>query len=127
MTGTSLGVVTVLLLSVAGGLGAATRFVLDGVLRRRLPLLPTVVINVTGSLALGLLAGAALRDAVAGSVAAVLGTGFLGGYTTFSTASAETVRLLAERRLVAATLTSVGMLALSVGACAAGLALTRTG
>lgn len=118
---------TMILLVLAGGLGAAARFVLDGVLRRHVPLLPTLVVNVTGSLALGLLAGAALRGAVPGSVAAVVGTGFLGGYTTFSTASAETVRLLAERRFAAAVVTSIGMLVLSVGACAAGFVLARAG
>jgi CrcB protein len=67
-----------------------------------------------------------LRDAVPAGVAAALGTGFLGGYTTFSTASAETVRLLQHRRYVAAAVTSVAMLVLSVGACAAGMVLART-
>lgn len=113
---------TAVLLALAGGLGAATRLVVDGVVRRRFPLLPTLVVNVSGSLLLGLLAGLALADAVGGSASAVLGTGFLGGYTTFGTASAETVRLVAERRFAAAAVTSVGMLALSVGACAAGFA-----
>jgi len=55
----------------------------------------------------------------------VLGTGFRGGYTTFSTASTETVRLLHARRYLAAALTSAGMLVLSVAARAGGLALTR--
>jgi len=117
--------VTAVLLALAGGLGAATRFVVDGVVRRRFPLLPTLVVNVSGSLLLGVLAGLALRGAVAGSTLAVVGTGFLGGYTTFGAASAETVRLLAERRFAAAALGSVGMLALSVGACAAGFVLAR--
>lgn len=116
---------TAVLVVLAGGLGAATRFVVDGVLRRRFPLVPTLVVNVSGSLLLGLIAGLALRGAVPGSVLAVLGTGLLGGYTTFSAASAESVRLLAERRYVAAALTAVGMLALSVAACAAGYALGR--
>lgn len=120
-------VVLAVLVAAAGGLGAATRFVVDGVLRRRLPVVPTLVVNVSGSLLLGLLAGLALRDAVPGSVVAVLGTGFLGGYTTFSTASAESVRLLAERRFASAVVTSVGMLVLSVAACAAGVAVGRAG
>ncbi len=116
---------TAVLLALAGGLGAAARFVVDGVVRRRFPLVPTMVVNVGGSFALGLLAGLALRGAVGAPVLAVLGTGFLGGYTTFGTASAETVRLVAERRFAAAALTSVGMLLASVAACAAGYALTR--
>lgn len=116
---------TALLVALAGGLGAATRFVVDGVVRRRFPLLPTLVVNVSGSLALGLLAGLALRGAVPGAVLTVLGTGFLGGYTTFGTASAETVRHVAERRWAAAILGSVGMLVAGVVACAAGVALGR--
>jgi fluoride exporter len=114
-----------LLLAVAGGLGAATRFVVDGVVRARFPLLPTLVVNVSGSLLLGLLAGLALGGTEGGPVVAVLGTGFLGGYTTFSAASAETVRLLADGRLAPAALSSAGMLLASVAACAAGVALGR--
>ena len=114
-----------LAVAVAGGLGAATRFVVDGAVRRRFPLVPTLLVNVSGSFLLGLVAGLVLREAVAPGVGTVLGTGFLGGYTTFGTASAETVRLLQHRRYVAAALTSVGMLVLGVAACAAGLALGR--
>ncbi len=116
---------TAVLIALAGGLGAATRFVVDGVVRARFPLLPTLVVNVTGSLVLGLLAGLANDGTVGNTAAAVLGTGFLGGYTTFSAAGAETVRLLADRRFAAAALVSVGMLLASVGACAAGVALGR--
>ena len=112
-----------LLVALAGGLGAATRFVVDGEVRRRFPLLPTAVGNVTGSLLLGLVAGLVLRQGLPPTWAAVLGTGFLGGYTTFSTASTETVRLLQERRYAAAAGTSLGMLVLSVAACAAGVAI----
>jgi CrcB protein len=121
VTGLALGVVVAL----AGGLGASTRFVVDGVVRRRFPLVPTLVVNVTGSFLLGVVAGLVLREAVAPAAATALGTGFLGGYTTFSTASAETVRLLQHRRYVAAAATAVGMLVLSVAACAAGAALVR--
>lgn len=114
---------TAVLLALAGGLGAATRFVVDGALRRRFPLLSTAAVNITGSLLVGVLAGLALRGGVTGPLPVVIGTGFLGGYTTFSTASAESVRLLAARRPVAAAVTSVGMLGLSIGACAAGVVL----
>ncbi|WNB85823.1 CrcB family protein [Cellulomonas sp. ATA003] len=117
------GVLVAVAVALAGGLGAATRFVVDGALRARLSVATTLAVNVTGSLALGLLAGLTLRHGLAGPWAAVLGTGFLGGYTTFSTASTETVRLLQAGRYAAAVLTSVGTLVLSVAACAAGLAL----
>jgi fluoride exporter len=112
-----------LLIAIAGGLGAATRFVVDGEVRRRFPLLPTAVVNVSGSLLLGVVAGLTLRHGLPASSAAVLGTGFLGGYTTFSTASTEAVRLLQARRYAVAAATAVVPLVLSVAACAAGIVL----
>jgi CrcB protein len=117
-------VITLLLVSVAGGLGAVARFLLDGLVRSRLAVrypVGTTVINVTGSLLLGLVTGLALGGLVSDSWHLVLGTGFLGGYTTFSTASVDTVRLLQERRLLAATANAVGMLVVSVLAAAGGL------
>jgi CrcB protein len=90
-----------LLVSMAGGLGAVARLVLDGLIRGRHALeypVGTTLINVSGSFLLGLLGGLALRHALPTSLHLVLGTGFLGGYTTFSAASVETVRLLQDRR-----------------------------
>lgn len=120
---------TILLLALAGGAGAATRFVTDAVVARhnrfRVPL-GTVVINVTGSLLLGLLAGLfafSPADSTAATVKAVIGTGFCGGYTTFSTASVEAVRLWSAEgpgtgiRYAAVTLVA------SLAAAAVGLAL----
>ena len=116
---------TVALLGLAGGLGAGTRFVVDGVVRARIrSALPvgTILINVTGSLLLGLLAGAALRGA-APELLAVAGTGFLGGYTTFSTASVETIRLIQASRPGTAALNAFGTLATALAAAAVGLLL----
>ena len=115
---------TLLLVALAGGLGAVARLVLDGVLRARASGRhpgATMVVNVTGSLLLGLvtgLAGAALLPPV---WRLVLGTGVLGGYTTFSTAAVETVRLGQERRWAAAAVSGLGMLVLSVLVAGLGL------
>ena len=79
------------------------RFVVDGLVRTRLGArLPwgTAIINVSGSFLLGLLTGLATRG-MPQEVLVVAGTGLLGGYTTFSTASVETVRLLQQRRIAA--------------------------
>ena len=108
----------------AGGIGAATRFVVDGLVKDRLgSAYPwgTTVINVSGSFALGLVTGLALQAVVAPEWKAVLGTGLLGGYTTFSTASVETVRLLAVGRRGAAVANGLGMLVACVGVASLGL------
>ncbi|HEY8700666.1 MAG TPA: CrcB family protein [Arthrobacter sp.] len=121
-----MNVLTVLLLGLAGGLGAGTRFVADGLVRSRFrSALPvgTIAINISGSFLLGLVAGAVIIHAAPVELQAIAGTGFLGGYTTFSTASFETVRLIQSRRTGLALLNSVGTAAAAVGAAAAGLAL----
>jgi CrcB protein len=116
-----------LAICVAGGVGAALRFVLDGLIRARVRLafpLATVVINVSGSFGLGLLTGLGANAGLAHAWVLVLGGGVMGGYTTFSTASVETVRLVEQRRWGLALLNGVGMLVLSVAAAALGLAVT---
>ncbi|MBX5468657.1 MAG: fluoride efflux transporter CrcB [Thermoleophilaceae bacterium] len=105
----------------AGGVGALARFLLDGAVSlragSRLPL-GTLVVNVSGALALGLLSGAS----VGGSALLVAGTGALGSYTTFSTWMLETQRL-AEDGEGRAALANV---AVSLAAGLAAAALGRT-
>ncbi|AXH34550.1 fluoride efflux transporter CrcB [Humibacter sp. BT305] len=114
------------LLSLAGGVGAAARFVLDGavksLVRTSYPV-GTTLINLSGSLLLGVVTGLALSHLVGDDWRLVLGTGFLGGYTTFSTASLETVRLAQQCRWGAALANGVGMLAASVALALAGYLL----
>ncbi len=117
---------TVLLLALAGGLGAGARFLLDGLIRSWFrTALPwgTIAINLTGSLALGFVAGLVLTRHVGMDVQLVAGTGFLGGYTTFSTASFETVRLVQAGRTWSAIVNGVGTMVLAVAAAGAGVAL----
>lgn len=112
-----------LVVCVAGGLGAAMRFVFDGAIRQRTSAsfpLATMIINVTGSLVLGLVTGLALSQLIPHAWQLVVGTGLMGGYTTFSTASVETVRLLEERRWLATLINSFGMLICCVLAAALG-------
>jgi fluoride exporter len=115
--------VIVALALAAGALGAVTRFVLDATIKQRwrspFPL-ATVVINVTGSLLLGLLAGLVVFHGQPSAWQTIVGTGFCGGYTTFSTASFETVRLVQQGRRTFALLNALGSLVLSVAACATG-------
>lgn len=112
--------------AVAGAVGAPTRFALDQWVRSRTGgLFPwgTFLINVTGSLVLGVVAGLALYHGLGRLPATVIGTGFCGAYTTFSTFSFETVRLVEEGRLEAAVRNAAGSLVLGLAAAAAGLAL----
>lgn len=109
-----------------GGLGAALRFLVDGLIssriRRPYPV-GTTVINVTGSLGLGVLTGAALHAGLPQEVLLVVGGGLMGGFTTFSTASLETVRLAQEGRMVAAVSNGIGMVLLCVAAAGLGLVI----
>jgi CrcB protein len=119
--------VTVILLALAGGVGAAVRFMVDGLIRQRFKTaLPwgTILINVTGSLVLGFLAGMVMRGHAPESVFLILGTGFLGGYTTFSTASLETIRLIQSGRTGLALINGLGSMAASVLSAAAGVGIS---
>lgn len=119
------GALTAVLICVAGGVGAALRLILDGAIRARTTSsypLGTTVINVTGSFLLGLITGLATSQLLPLQWQLMIGTGFLGGYTTFSTASFETVRLIEDRRYVAAALNGLGMLLICTAAAAFGFA-----
>ncbi len=79
-------------IGVFGALGALARFWVGGAIASRRPSdfpAGTFVVNLSGAFALGLLTGIKLQS----DLLLVLGTGFLGGYTTFSTWMVETQRL----------------------------------
>jgi CrcB protein len=116
-------VITFLLTALAGGLGAAARYALDTGLsgRVRAGWLRLLVINVSGSVLLGLLAGLAAGRLVSPEASAILGAGFLGGYTTFSAASLVAVGLVEQQRWAPALGASVGMLLGASAAAALGL------
>lgn len=121
-----MSVLAVLLIGAAGGLGAVTRFVVDGMVRSRVATaIPwgTVIINVLGSGLLGLLVGLALGGGVPEKLELVVGVGFLGGFTTFSTASVETVRLIQSGRVGKGWVNAVGTALLAVLAAGAGVAI----
>lgn len=110
--------------ALAGAVGSCVRFGVDSsVQRRRNSSIPlgTIVINVTGSFLLGILTALVSHHGVSHELATVFGTGLLGGYTTFSTASVESFRLLREGRMVAAVVHWGGMLSVSLAAAGLGL------
>ncbi|WP_165069491.1 fluoride efflux transporter CrcB [Marisediminicola senii] len=113
-----------LAVAAAGGLGAAMRFVIDSAVRaamtREFPL-GIMLINISGSLVLGTISGLAVTGGVSETWALVIGVGLLGGYTTFSTASLDTVRLAQQGRYVASLVNGFGMLVISVAAAIMGV------
>lgn len=113
-----------LAMAAAGGVGAASRLLVDGLVRSRVRIgypLGTTIINVSGSFLLGVASGMALGLVLSPEWKTILGTGLMGGFTTFSTASFETVRLIQERRFGAALANGVGMLAVSIAFACLGL------
>jgi CrcB protein len=110
----------------AGAVGAPVRYLVDGFVSDRVEgAFPwgTFVINVTGSLLLGLVTGLSLYHAFPKTPRVVVGTGFCGAYTTFSTFSFETIRLLEEGAVDEALRNAFGTLVTCAAAAAAGLAL----
>ena len=110
----------------AGGVGATLRYLVDGSIDDRTEgVFPwgTFVINVSGSLLLGLVTGLTLYHAFPKAPRVVLGTGFCGAYTTFSTFSFETVRLIEEGAYAEAMSNAFGTLVISALGAGAGLAL----
>ena len=121
-----------ILLSVAAGgaLGAVLRLLCTSAALRLLgPGFPfgTLLVNVAGSLAMGLAAVLLLERAPAlgPRLAPFVMTGLLGGFTTFSAYSLETLTLIERGRAGAALLYTGASLALSLLALWAGLTLAR--
>jgi CrcB protein len=119
--------VTLLLaVAAAAALGAVCRYLLDQVVSAQHDsAFPwgTVVVNVSGSLLLGLVTGLAASHGLPAGPTTVLGTGFLGGYTTWSTYLWETLALAEGGAPVLAALNLLGSLAAGLAAAAAGWAL----
>jgi CrcB protein len=106
--------------------GAVCRYLVDiGIQHRTESAFPlgTLVVNVTGSLALGFIAGLGLYHGLATTPRTLIGTGFLGAYTTFSTFSYETVRLLEDGAHHEALLNTATSLALGLTGATLGLVL----
>lgn len=112
--------------ALGGFVGAPTRYLVDRFVADRVESdfpLGTFLVNITGSFLLGLLTGLGIAHHVPSPVEALVGTGFCGAYTTFSTWSYETVRLVSEGELLQAGVNAVVSLVVGLGAAGAGIAL----
>jgi fluoride exporter len=106
--------------------GAPARYLTDRAIQSRHDsVFPwgTLIVNVIGSLILGVLIGVATRHHVPAEAVAAIGTGFCGALTTYSTFGFETVRLAEDGARLYALLNAVGSVAAGLGAAAAGYIL----
>ena len=113
-----------LIVFVGGGLGAVSRFLVTTILAGKLGNFPlgTLAANFFGCLLMGLFVGF-----IAGrfeSARLFVAVGFLGGFTTFSSFSAETLALIHGGQIFAAVTNVVVSVVAGLGACALGLKLT---
>jgi CrcB protein len=117
---------TPLLVAVGALVGAPLRLLATRVAGRdgRDPAPGTLVVNVAGSAILGALLG---LSAVPAGVVALVGAGFCGTLTTFSTFGLDVVRLIEERRLGRAVAYLAATLVLGLGAAAGAYFLARAG
>ncbi len=111
-----------------GAVGALARLLMGVALSRAVPGAPataTLLINLSGCAALGLLTGLAELGAVPPTVRLPLAAGLLGSFTTFSTLSVEAVELLSGENSVRGVMYIATSLIGGLGLAAAGLALGR--
>jgi CrcB protein len=95
--------VQTIVVGLAGALGAGTRYLLGCVIAERISSrfpFGTLLINVTGAFAIGLLFALASQKLLSPALQTILATGFLGGYTTFSTLCWEGTQLVRKAKTV---------------------------
>ncbi len=111
------------------GVGGTLRYVLGGWMTQRWgPAFPwhTLAINIAGAFLLGVLMALSVeRSIISSQVRLLLGVGLLGGFTTFSTLSYESVALLQQGLVFQGTANMLGTAVLGIGATVAGLLVGR--
>ncbi len=115
-----------ILIGLAGAVGAPLRYVVDVVVSERVAgrfPLGTLVVNVSGSFVLGVITGLAMYHGLPKSSREILGVGFVGAYTTFSTFTLETMQLLEDRQARSALINIACSVVAGGLAAAAGIAL----
>jgi fluoride exporter len=114
--------------SAVAALGAVCRYLLDLTIQwrheRTFPF-GTLTINCLGSLVLGLITGLALHHGLGSSTTAIVGIGFCGGFTTFSTWTWESLALAQSDAIGEAAANVLGSVVLGLAAAAAGLGLAQ--
>lgn len=118
-----------LTVALGGALGSVARYALSSSLRMLAPAFPwgTLLVNISGGLVMGAITAYALARPGVLSEPLRLGltTGILGGFTTFSAFSVETLLLWRDGNAAAAFANIAANVILSLAACAFGLWLGR--
>ncbi len=109
-----------LLVALGGGAGAVLRFYISETVPSQAFPWATLSVNLVGSFLLGVVMAASLLNILGETEALLLGMGLLGGFTTMSTFSVETMMMADEGRWMAAATyclvsTSIGPLLAWVG------------
>lgn len=116
--------------AIGGALGTVARYALTLAVQSRISgtfPIATLFINITGSVLLGFLMRYGLESTAASpEVRLLLTTGFCGGYTTFSTFSYETARLLEDGEWSRGAVYVASSVAVSLIGTFAGFALARS-
>lgn len=121
-------IVTTLIITCAGGLGASLRLILNRVIHTAISSTYPVamsLINITGSFFFGLVSGVLDARLLPPEWGLYLAVGLVGGFTAFSTTSFQTLRLIQERRYLIAAINSFGMITVAVTAAGVGVWIGR--
>jgi fluoride exporter len=116
---------TLLLICLGAAVGAPARYLTDRIIQARHDTVfpwGTLTVNVVGSLILGVLVGLADRHQVPAEVIALVGTGFCGALTTYSTFGFETLRLAEDGARFYAVVNVILSVAAGFGAAVIGYA-----
>ncbi|MCE3281350.1 MAG: crcB [Chitinophagaceae bacterium] len=115
-----------LIVGAGGMLGSMLRYLCSVMIRTSHFPLATLLVNATGSLAIGIIIGLWLKSQVPGdNWRLFLVTGLCGGFTTFSAFSLECVQLLQQQRYLMAALYISLSVVLGLAATFAGIQLTK--
>lgn len=98
------------LVAIGGALGAVARYVITAWVQQRVDFFPwgTLAVNLLGSFLIGMILELTLRGVLSSEARLFLAVGVLGGFTTFSSLSWETLALLEDGDIIPALLNAVG-------------------